>query len=94
MDGPLASSILVCYLSKSAKHMPIVEFADLEIGCAAERYRTSMAKHLPKLSCTLYRGGRTRAIDGFTSNDAAVNKVERHCYKKVISAMASLCNDI
>jgi hypothetical protein len=35
-------------LPKSAKQLLIVEFADLEIGSAAERYRTSMAKYLPK----------------------------------------------
>jgi hypothetical protein len=37
--------------------MLVVEFADLEIGSAAERYRTSMAKYLPKRLRTLYRSG-------------------------------------
>jgi hypothetical protein len=41
--------------------MLIVKFANLEIGSAAERYRTSMAKYLPKPLRTLYRGGRAWA---------------------------------
>jgi len=35
--------------------MLIVEFADLEIGSAAELYGTSMAKCLPKPLRTLWR---------------------------------------
>ena len=58
--------------------MLVVEFADLEIGSAAERYRTSMAKDLPKPFRTLYGGGRVRAVNGFTSSNAAINEIERH----------------
>jgi hypothetical protein len=58
VHGPRALSILVCHLPKSAKHMPVVEFA--EIGSAAERYRTSMAKYLPQRLRTLYSGGRAQ----------------------------------
>ena len=36
--------------------MLIVKLANPEIGSAAERYRTSMAKYLPKPLRTLYRG--------------------------------------
>jgi hypothetical protein len=77
------SSILVCNLSKSAKHMLVVEFADLEIGSAAERYTTSTAKYLPKPLRTLYRGGRARAVNGFTSsNAAAIIEIKRQCHEK------------
>ena len=41
------SSELVCDLPKSAKHMLVVEFSDLEIGRADERYSASMAEYLP-----------------------------------------------
>jgi hypothetical protein len=51
--------------------MLIVEFADLEIGSAAERYRTSMAKYLPKPLRTPYRGGRARAVNGFARRNGA-----------------------
>jgi hypothetical protein len=62
--------------------MLIVEFADLEIGSAAERYRTSMAKYLPKPLRTLYRGGRARAVNGFTRRNGAINEIERQCHEK------------
>ena len=62
--------------------MLIVEFADLEIGSAAERYRTSMAKYLPKPLRTLYRGGRARAVNGFTgSNAALIIEIKRQCHE-------------
>jgi hypothetical protein len=80
---PPASSIVVCHLPKSAKHMLVVEFADLEIGSAAERYRTSMAKYPPKPLRTLYRGGRARAVNRFTSsNAAAIIEIKRQCHEK------------
>jgi Caspase domain len=69
-------SILVCHLPKSAKHVRIVEFAYLEIASAAVRDRTSMAKYLPKSLRTLYRSGWTRAINGFTRSDSAINEIE------------------
>jgi hypothetical protein len=72
------SLILVGHVPKSAKHMPIVEFADLEIRSAAERYRTSMAKYFPKPLRTLYRGGRARAVNRFTSSNAAINEIAGH----------------
>jgi hypothetical protein len=63
--------------------MLIVEFADLEIGSAAERYGTSMAKYLPKPLRTLYRSGRARAVNGFTSSDAAaIIEIKRQCREK------------
>jgi hypothetical protein len=63
--------------------MLIVEFSDLEIGSAAERYRTSMAKYLPKPLRTLYRSGRARAVNGFTSSNAAVIiEIKRQCHEK------------
>src|SRR5258705_6941858 len=79
---PRVSSILVCHLPKSAKQMLVVEFADLEIGSAAERYRPSMAKYLPKRLRALYRGGRVRAINGFTGSNAAINEIERQCHER------------
>ena len=63
--------------------MLIVKFANLEIGSAAERYRTSMAKYLPKPLRTLYRGGRAWAVNGVTSsNAAAVSEIKRQCHEK------------
>jgi hypothetical protein len=62
--------------------MLIVKFANLEIGSAAERYRTSMAKYLPKPLRTLYRGGRAWAVNGVTSSNAAVSEIKRHCHEK------------
>jgi hypothetical protein len=85
VQGPLADiranivgmlSILVCHLPKSAKHVRIVEFAYLEIASAAVRDRTSMAKYLPKGLRTLYRSGWTRANNGFTRSDSAINEIE------------------
>ena len=74
--GPQLSSVLVRDLPKSAKDMLVVEFTDLEIGRAAERYRTSVTKYLPKPLRTLYRGGRARAVNGFTSRDATISEIE------------------
>jgi hypothetical protein len=75
------SSELVCDLPKSAKHMLIVEFADLEIGRADERYSASMAEYLPKPLRTLYCGGGARAFNRFTSSNAALNEIERQCHE-------------
>jgi hypothetical protein len=69
-------------MPKSAKNMPIVEFANLEIRSAAERYRTSMAKYFPKPLGTLYRGGRARAVNGFTSSNAAINEIAGHSHER------------
>jgi hypothetical protein len=87
------SSILVCHLPKSAKQMLIVEFADLKIGSAAERYRTSMAKYFPKPLRTLYRGGRARAVNRLTSsNAAAIIEIKRQCHEKSdFGHMFALC---
>jgi hypothetical protein len=74
--------MLVCHSPKSAKHMLIVEFVDLEIGSAAERYRTSMAKYLPKPLRTPYRGSRARAVNGLTRRKGAINEIERQCHEK------------
>jgi len=71
-----SSSVLVRHVPKSAKDMLVVEFTDLEIGSAAERYRTSVTKYLPKPLRTLYRGGRARAVNGFTSRDATISEIE------------------
>jgi hypothetical protein len=62
--------------------MLIVKFANLEIGSAAERYRTSMAKYLPKPLRTLYRGGRAWAVNGVASSNAAVSEIKRQCHEK------------
>ena len=63
--------------------MLIVKFANLEIGSAAVRYRTSMAKYLPKPLRTFYRGGRAWAVNGVTSsNAAAVSEIKRQCHEK------------
>jgi hypothetical protein len=74
--GRPLSSVLVRDVPKSAKDMLVVEFTDLEIGGAAERYRTSVTKYLPKPSRTLYRGRRARAVNGFTRRDATVSEIE------------------
>jgi hypothetical protein len=63
--------------------MLIVEFVDLEIGSAAECYRTSMAKYLSKPLRTLYRSGSARPVNGFTSSNAAVIiEIKRQCHEK------------
>jgi hypothetical protein len=82
VHGSAVSSILVCHLPKSAKQMLVVEFADLEIGSAAERYRPSMAKYLPKPLCALYRGDRARAVNGLTSSNAAIDEIKRQRHEK------------
>ena len=74
--SPYLSSVLVRDLPESAKHMLVVKFTDLEIGSVAERYGTSVAKYLPKPSRTLYRSGRARAVNGFTSRDATISEIE------------------
>jgi hypothetical protein len=62
--------------------MFVVEFTDLEIGSAAERYRTSVAKYLPKPLRTLYRGGRARAVNRFTSRNAAISEIEGQSHER------------
>ena len=57
--------------------MLIVEFARLEIGSAAERYSTSVAKYFPKPLRALYRGGRTLAVNGFTRSNVAIIEIKR-----------------
>jgi hypothetical protein len=74
--------ILVRHLPKSAKQMLVVEFTGLEIGSATESYRPSMAKDLPKSLRTLYRGGRARAVNGFTSSNAAIDEIKRQGHEK------------
>ena len=74
--------ILVRHLPKPAKQMLVVELAGLEIGSAAESYRPSMAKDLPKPLRTLYRGGRARAINGFTSSNAAIDEIKRQGHEE------------
>jgi hypothetical protein len=76
------SSVLIRHLPKSAKDMLVVEFTDLEIGSAAERYGASVAKYLPKPLRTLYRGGRAGAVNGFTSRNAAVNEIEGQSHER------------
>jgi hypothetical protein len=62
--------------------MFVVESADLEIGGAAERYRTSMAKYLPKPLRTLYRGGGALAVNRFTGSNAAINEIEGQSHER------------
>src|ERR1700694_2508230 len=62
--------------------MLIVETTDLEIGSAAVRHRTSVAKYLPKSLRTLYGSGRTRAINRLTSRNATFNEIERQCHER------------
>jgi hypothetical protein len=76
------SLVLVCDLAKSAKHMLIVEFADLEIGRADERYSASMAEYPPKPLSTFYCGRGACAFNRFTSGNAAINEIERQCHEK------------
>jgi hypothetical protein len=77
--GRPVSSVLVRDLPKSAKDMLVVEFTDLEIGGAAERYRTSVTKYLPKPLRTLYRSGRARAV---TSRDATISEIEGQSHER------------
>ena len=81
-DGLRGLSILVCHLPKSAKQMLIVKLANLEIGSAAERYSTSVAKYFPKPLRALYRGGRTLAVNGFTSSNVAIIEIKRQCHER------------
>jgi hypothetical protein len=76
------SSVLVCDLPKSTKHMLIVEFANLEIGRADERDSASMAEYPPKPLRTFYCGRGARAFNRFTSGNAAINEIERQCNEK------------
>jgi hypothetical protein len=79
--GPQVSPVLGCDLPKSAKHMLIVEFADLEIGRADERYSASMAKYPPKPLRTFYCGGGAYAFNRLTGGNAAINKIEGQCHE-------------
>jgi hypothetical protein len=76
--------MLVRHLPKSAKHMFVVESPELEIGSAAERYRTSMAKYLPKPLRTQYRAGGAQAVNRFMPPST---KSKGKATKEVISAM-------
>ena len=75
------SSVLVRDMPKSPEHMPVVEFADLEIGRANERYSASMAKYPPKPLRTFYCGGGACAFNRFTGGNAAINKIEGQCHE-------------
>lgn len=69
-------------MTKSPEHMLIVEFADLEIGRADERYSASMAKYLPKpLRAFDCRDG-ARAFNRFTGGNPAINEIERQSHEK------------
>jgi hypothetical protein len=85
----LLSSVLVRDLAKSAKHMLVVEFTDLEIGSAAERYRTSVAKYLPKPLRALYRGGGAGTVDSSPAVTPPSVKSKGKATKAVISDIAS-----
>jgi hypothetical protein len=76
------SSVLVCDLPKSAKHMLEVEFADLKIGRADERYGASMAEYFPKPFRAFYCGRGASAFNGFPSDNAAISEIERQCHEK------------
>ena len=62
--------------------MRIVEFSYLEIASAAERYRTGMAKYLPKRLRSLYRSGWAWAINGFTSSYSSIDEIEGQCHER------------
>jgi hypothetical protein len=62
--------------------MLIVEPPDLEIGSAAVRYRTGVAKYLPQSFRTLDGGGRARASNGFTRRNATINEIEGQCHER------------
>jgi hypothetical protein len=74
---PRVSSVFVCDLPKPAECMPVVEFADLEIGSADKRYGASMAKYLPERLRALYCRGGALAFNGFTSGNDAIDEIER-----------------
>jgi hypothetical protein len=80
------SEILARHLTKSAKQMFVVRSADLEIGSAAERHGTSMAKYLPKPLRALYRGRGAQAVNRFTGSNLPVNEIEGKATKEMISA--------
>jgi hypothetical protein len=61
--------------------MFIVEPPDLEIGSAAVRYRTGMAKYLPQSLRALDGDGGARAINGFTGRNATINEIEGQCHE-------------
>jgi len=46
------------------------------------RTRTRRGGYLPKPLRTLYRGGRARAVNGFTRRNGAINEIERQCHEK------------
>jgi hypothetical protein len=75
------SSIVGRHLSKSPKDLLGAEFANLKIASPADCYCTRVAKSLPQPLRTLYRGGRTRAPDRFTSDDGVIDVIERHDHK-------------
>jgi hypothetical protein len=62
--------------------MLIVEFADLKIGRADERYSASMAEYPPKPLRPLYCGRGAGAFNRLTSGNAAINEIERQCHEK------------
>ena len=67
--------------------MLIVEFARLEIGSAAERYSTSVAKYFPKPLRALYRGGRALELKSWSIKSSSTRLSV--ATKEVISAMRS-----
>jgi hypothetical protein len=72
-----ASSVFVSELPKPAERMPVVEFADPEIGSADERYGAGMAKYLPERLRARYCRGGALAFNRFTGGNDAIDKIER-----------------
>jgi hypothetical protein len=75
------SGVLIRHLTKPAQHVPVVEFALLEIAGAAERSRAGMPQDFPLSLRGLYRGRGTCTVNGFTGSKGAVDEVKSQCHE-------------
>jgi hypothetical protein len=59
----------------------VVKFALFEIAGAAERDGAGMPQDFPLPLRRLYRDRRTGAVNGFTGDKAAVDKIKGQCHE-------------
>ena len=79
--GIIFFCVLVRHLPKPAQHVRVVEFGLFEIAGAAEGDGTGMPQNFPQPLRRLYRDRRTCAVNGFTSDKAAIAEIKSQCHE-------------
>jgi hypothetical protein len=79
--GDTRRSVFAGCVAELPKNLFFIEYADLEIAGAAERYRACMAEEFPKGLRMLNGFGGTWTFYGGTGNDAVIRIIERYCHE-------------